>query len=67
MKAPPDGLGAGPARLKRSAASLVGGVACGVCGFALYLLLAGEASPANIAVGLAIGAALGAWVRLADL
>jgi hypothetical protein len=31
------------------------------------LLLAGGPSPLNIAIGLAIGAALGVWVRLADL
>lgn len=62
-----DKLGAPPARLKRSQASLFGGVACGVGAFILYLLLAGGPSPLNIAVGLAVGAALGVWVRLADL
>jgi hypothetical protein len=62
-----DKLGAPPARLKRSQASLFGGVACGVGAFILVLLLAGGPSPLNIAVGLAIGAALGVWVRLADL
>jgi len=30
-------------------------------------LLAGGPSPLNIAIGLVIGAALGIWVRLADL
>ena len=67
MSAPMDPLAAPPARLKRSIASLFGGVACGICAFALYLLLAGEASIANIAIGLVIGAGLGVWVRLADL
>lgn len=62
-----DKLGAPPASLKRSQASLFGGVACGVGAFILYLLLAGGPSPLNIAVGLAVGAALGVWVRLADL
>jgi hypothetical protein len=62
-----DKLGAPPARLKRSQASLFGGVACGVGAFILVLLLAGGPSPLNIAIGLAIGAALGVWVRLADL
>jgi len=63
----PDKLSRPPARRKRSAASLFGGLACAVCAFALYLLLAGEATVANIAIGLLIGAALGTWVRLADL
>ena len=62
-----DKLGAPPTRLKRSQASLFGGIACGIGVFILYLLLAGEPSPLNIAIGLAIGAALGLWVRLADL
>lgn len=53
--------------LKRSQASLFGGIACGVGVFILVLLLAGGPSPLNIAIGLAIGAALGTWVRLADL
>ena len=56
-----------PARLKRSKASLFGGIACGAGVFVLYLLLAGEPTPLNLAIGLAIGAALGIWVRLADL
>ena len=55
-----------PGRLKRSQASLFGGLACALCAFVLYLLLAGV-SPANVAIGIAIGAALGSWVRLADL
>lgn len=67
MTGPLDGLGAPPARLKRSQASLFGGIACGVGVFVLYLLLAGGPSPLNIAIGLAIGAALAVWVRLADL
>jgi len=53
--------------LKRSAASLVGGVAVAACVFALWLLLAGSVEPASIAVGLVIATAVGAWVRLADL
>jgi hypothetical protein len=62
-----DKLDAPPARLKRSQASLFGGIACGIGVFILVLLLAGGPSPLNIAIGLAIGAALGVWVRLADL
>lgn len=55
------------ARLKRSQASLFGGMACGIGVFILYLLLAGGPSPLNLIIGIAIGVALGAWVRLADL
>ena len=62
-----DKLGAPPARLKRSQASLFGGVACGIGAFILYLLLAGSGSLLHVAIGLIIGGALGAWVRLADL
>jgi CDP-diglyceride synthetase len=60
-------LGAPATRLKRSQASLFGGIACGVGVFILVLLLAGGPSPLNIAIGLVIGTALGVWVRLADL
>jgi CDP-diglyceride synthetase len=52
---------------KRSQASLFGGIVCGLGVFILYLLLAGGPSPLNLAIGLAVGAALGVWVRLADL
>ena len=62
-----DKLEAPTARLKRSQASLFGGIACGVGVFILVLLLAAGPSLINIAIGLVIGAALGVWVRLADL
>jgi multisubunit Na+/H+ antiporter MnhE subunit len=55
------------AKLKRSAASLVGGVAVGIGVLILWLLLAGSLQPANIGLGLLLAAAVGAWVRLADL
>jgi len=55
------------AALKRSTASLVGGIAVAVGVFVLWLLLAGSADPANLAIGLVLAAAIGAWVRLADL
>lgn len=67
MTSPFDKLAAPTGRLKRSQASLFGGIACGVGVVILYLLLAGDLSPLNIAIGLAIGAALAVWVRLADL
>ena len=55
------------ARLKRSMASLVGGVAVAIGVLLLWLLLAGSLQPASIAVGLVLAIAVGAWVRLADL
>ncbi|MGE0257800.1 MAG: hypothetical protein AB7H71_15445 [Alphaproteobacteria bacterium] len=67
MTAPVDKLGAPPARLKRSRASLVGGIACGVGVAILTVLLLGEPTPFNLAIALVVGAALAAWVRLADL
>jgi hypothetical protein len=62
-----DKLGARPQPLKRSQASLFGGIACAAGAFTLALLLLGSPSPLHIVIALLIGAALGAWVRLADL
>jgi uncharacterized membrane protein (UPF0136 family) len=67
VTAPLDKLGAPPARLKRSQASLVGGIVSGVGVAILSVLLLGNATPANLAIGVMVGAALAAWVRLADL
>ena len=67
MTAPLDKLGAPPARLKRSQASLVGGIVCGIGVAILTILLLGDVSPANVAIGVLVGAVLAAWVRLADL
>jgi hypothetical protein len=53
-------------RLKRSRASLVGGIATGIGVFGLAVLLAGT-SPASIALALVIALAVAVWVRLADL
>ena len=58
---------AGATRLKRSRASLVGGIATGLGVFVLVLLLAGDAGATTIAIGLAVALAVAAWVRLADL
>jgi hypothetical protein len=55
------------ARLKRSRASLVGGVATGIGVAILTLLLTGGPSPQNLVLGLVVGAAVAVWVRLADL
>jgi len=55
------------ATLKRSVASLIGGIAVGVFVFILWLLLAGGTSPAAIASGLVVATLIGTWVRLADL
>ena len=60
-------IAATPTRLKRSQASLFGGIASGVGVCILCVLLLGGPSPLNLAVGLVIGGALGVWVRLADL
>ncbi len=59
--------GATPTRLKRSRASLVGGIATGIGVFVLAVLLAGDTSATTIAVGLAVASAVAIWVRLADL
>jgi len=67
MTASLDKLGAPPTRLKRSQASLVGGVACGIGVAILTVLLLGGPGPVNIAIGVLVGAALAVWVRLADL
>jgi len=55
------------ATLKRSIASLIGGIAVGVFVFGLWLLIAGHASPAAVALGLVLAVLVGGWVRLADL
>jgi hypothetical protein len=58
--------GATPTRLKRSRASLIGGVATGIGVFVLAVLLAGT-SPSSIAVAFVIAVAAAVWIRLADL
>jgi F0F1-type ATP synthase assembly protein I len=58
--------GATATRLKRSRASLIGGVATGIGVFLLAVLLAGT-SPLSLAIALVVAFAVGAWVRLADL
>jgi hypothetical protein len=55
------------AHLKRSMPSLIGGIFSGIAVFVIWLLLFGTGSIAMIALGLVLSAALGTWIRLADL
>jgi hypothetical protein len=55
------------AHLKRSMPSLIGGIFSGVVVFVIWLLLFGTSSIPMIALGLLLSAALGTWIRLADL
>jgi hypothetical protein len=47
--------------------SLIGGIFSGVVAFVLWLLLFGGDSVLVIALGVIAAAALGTWIRLADL
>jgi uncharacterized membrane protein (UPF0136 family) len=58
--------GATATRLKRSRASLVGGIATGIGVFILGVLLAGT-SPGSLVLALVVALAVATWVRLADL
>jgi hypothetical protein len=58
--------GARPTRLKRSRASLIGGIATGIGVFVLAVLLMGT-SPPSVAIGLVVALAVAVWIRLADL
>lgn len=58
--------GATATRLKRSRASLIGGVATGIGVFILAVLLAGTSAP-SLALALVVALVVAAWVRLADL
>jgi hypothetical protein len=53
--------------IKRSVASLVGGIFVAAFVFVLWLLVLGSHGPVEIVSGLIIAGALGIWVRLADL
>jgi hypothetical protein len=55
------------AHLKRSMPSLIGGIFSGIVAFVLWLLLFGTGSVAMVVLGLVVAAALGTWIRLADL
>lgn len=53
--------------VKRSLPSLIGGIFTAIVVFAIWLLLFGTGSVPMVLLGLMIAAALGAWIRLADL
>jgi hypothetical protein len=55
------------AHLKRSMPSLIGGIFSGIVAFVLWLLLFGADNISMIVIGLVVAAALGTWIRLADL
>ena len=55
------------AHLKRSMPSLIGGIFSAIVVFAIWLLLFGTGSVAMVVLGLVVAAALGTWIRLADL
>ena len=56
--------------VKTGRASLIGGIAVAVASFILWALIThelGVATPALLFVGLLIAAAIGLWIRVADL
>jgi hypothetical protein len=53
--------------IKRNIASLIGGIFVAIFVFVLWLLVLDSTGPAAVVSGLVIAAALGIWVRLADL
>ena len=55
------------AHLKRSMPSLIGGIFSGIVVFVIWLLLFGTGSIGMVVLGLVLAAALGTWIRLADL
>jgi hypothetical protein len=55
------------AHLKRSMPSLIGGIFSAIVVFVIWLLLFGTGGIALLALGLVLSAALGIWIRLADL
>ena len=57
-------------RIKRGRASLVGGIAVGVCVLALWLGVAHEVGVESIGaavLGVLVAGAVGSWIRIADL
>ena len=59
-----------PTKLKRGPASLVGGVATGLCVLGLWLAIefeTGSVSGLTTGFGVLVAASVAAWVRIADL
>ena len=59
-----------PAKLKRGPASLVGGVAVGLCVLGLWLAIeyrCRSTSGLTTGFGILVAACVAAWVRIADL
>ena len=57
-------------RTKSGKASLIGGIVVGLASFALWTAIAHELGADTtpwLAVGLVVSAAIGTWIRLADL
>jgi hypothetical protein len=55
------------AHLKRSMPSLIGGIFSSIVVFAIWLLLFGTGNILMVVLGFILAAALGIWIRLADL
>ncbi|MGE0416861.1 MAG: hypothetical protein AB7O80_08645 [Acetobacteraceae bacterium] len=58
------------ARIKTGKASLIGGIAVGIAGFALWTVIARELGAATVPwllVGAVVSVGVGAWIRIADL
>lgn len=61
---------ASPAKLKRGPASLVGGIATGLCVLGLWLAIeheVGAVSGLTTGFGVLVAACVAAWARVADL
>ncbi len=58
------------ARIKSGKASLVGGIVVGAASFVLWTVIAQDAgadTAACLAIGAAVSAGIGIWIRIADL
>ena len=63
-------MGESTRKIKRSGASLTGGILVGFAVIGLSLLITGELGwelPARWGVSLVLGVTMGTWVRIADL
>jgi hypothetical protein len=58
------------ARIKSGKASLIGGIVVGIATFALWMVIERDAGAVTLpwsATGAVVAAAIGTWIRLADL